>query len=166
MTVDQAVKAEARVIKLGNRAFLTREKFVKSVQQFRRSGGWAITPQHHSTFSKWCRYAAPKMKIGWSTLQAYGCPNYIINAKRVTKTWFKGSLTIFPEHAKIARKAITLYCKVNGLLLRKGGGEPMDPRTRHKLKMTRSRAIGEICKEYISVTKYDTRTQTISKHIN
>jgi hypothetical protein len=76
MTPKQAVHLEERIRKQGLRLYKSSAIMHQMVREFRESGAWAITDQHHRSWSEWCRWFAPQIKMRPATLQTLGNPNY------------------------------------------------------------------------------------------
>lgn len=76
MTPKQAEVFQEKIRKQGLRMYKQSAIMHKMVREFRLGGGWAITEQHHNSFSSWCRWFAPQIKMRPATLQTLGGPNY------------------------------------------------------------------------------------------
>ena len=72
LTPHQAVQMETRAIVIGKRFSETSaSEFCAYMPEFRKSGAWARTPQHHCSFTSWARYAAPRMNLSLRTITKY-----------------------------------------------------------------------------------------------
>ena len=82
MTVERAIRMQKALVVLAKHSKIVQDELRHAVRNFRTSGAWAITPEHHRTFSKWCMFIAAKTGLSPYTLQAYGCPNFERNVKK------------------------------------------------------------------------------------
>lgn len=94
MTPNQAVNRENKIKKIGTKITVTGMTFHKLVREFRLSGAWALTPEHHGTFSKWCFWLAPQIKMAPETLRGYGSPNYESRYSRLQNRALRSGLSI------------------------------------------------------------------------
>jgi len=92
MTPKQAIKMETKLRITGLKLHVAGLGFHKLIREFRLSGAWAITPEHHTSFRAWCRYFGPQIKMASATLSGYGAPNYKDRYARIQERAKKAGL--------------------------------------------------------------------------
>lgn len=127
MTPKQALSLQNKIAKSGLKLSLAGLGFHKLVRNFRMSGAWAITQEHHASFRAWCTWFAPQIKMAAATLCGYGAPNYKDRYTRIQERNIKAgllnmhSLNVSGLPAKWMQKAID-RAHENGITEQRRGG--------------------------------------------
>lgn len=113
MTVERAIRMERGIVEIAKRSKTVQDELRKAIQIFRKSGGWAITPEHHRTFSKWCMFIAAKVGVSGYTLMSYSSPNYDRNERK--RALEAGDVIMFTgEAARLLKRCVLIACAANG----------------------------------------------------
>lgn len=116
MNQAEAIADEKRIFKLCETLKGKKLQLADAMRNFKISGAWACTPEHHVSFSAWAKFNHKKLFMGVTTVKRYARGSVHlrkewedVNKYRETKCFMVSSIP-----AVKLRKAIELYKKING----------------------------------------------------
>jgi len=71
MNKKQAIAEEKRIFKLCKTFSIKKLQLADAFRNFKLSGAWACTPQHHISFSAWAKFNHKKLMMSVTTVKRY-----------------------------------------------------------------------------------------------
>lgn len=114
LSPSKALAMQKKLSQKGNEFWHYRREFILLLVAFRKAGAWAITPEHHTRFSAWCRWASETKLLPFKagTIQCMACPRYIertvtFQTKR-ERMRLQQKIEVHGAPARLLRRATTL----------------------------------------------------------
>lgn len=116
MNKAQATLAERQIFKLCKTISVKKLHLADALRNFKLSGAWACTSEHHISFSAWAKFNCKKLMMSTTTVKRYARGSEYLSKEweEAHKYKEKKCFLVTSIPAGKLRKAIELYKKING----------------------------------------------------